>query len=188
MVYLQLLGATGLILRYWLDEKKLVDELQFRRHYASRILTYYAFIAMMLNLKCGIMNMAVMLDFPVIVISIIGWDSLFFVKFKRRTYWEKNHGWLIVERLTMHPPLLALQLYMVFTGPMNYINPDNLVWEFICAVLLGYLPWLLWDKRWKEKDFLPKERRGITVGTLLSTAGWIIYFILVIKGILPTEW
>ena len=175
----QVIGALGLMGRIWLVQWKLADELEFRRHYVSRILSYYLFIAMMVEFESDIFNLAIMIPFPVVFVSLLGWDTLFFKKFKSRDYWEKNHFWLIVERLTLHLPIIAVQLWMLIEGPLNFVDKHNIIWEFIAVILLLYPTWFLWDKRWTDKDYLPDTRRNITIFIPLCTIGFFIYFMLV---------
>ncbi len=168
----------GLLFRSWLCERKLVEELQFRKHYISRILNYYLFVAMMLNFTSDIFNLVVFIPFPLVWVSFVGWDIPFYMKFRKRTYWEKNHGWLLIERLTLHLPIIAVQIWMFSTDPINFFNKANFAEEFIAAFVLLTSPWFLWDHRWKNKAFLPSTRRDITLFTILSMIGVILYVVL----------
>jgi hypothetical protein len=173
--YLLVLGSIFLMFRLWLCETKLKDELQFRRGYISRILNYYACITLIFDLQSDYFNIVMMAAIPLIAVSIIGWDSLFYKKFKSRTYWKKNHNWLIVERLTLHPPILALGLYYYFTGPTNYVDPANIIVTIIVGSILVFGPWFLLDHRWKT-NYAPNTKRDITISAILSTVGHFLYF------------
>ncbi len=169
-------GVAFLIFRFWLVEIKLPDELQFRKRYFSRILTYYGALTLIFELKNDLFNFIMLVAVPVLIVSIIGYDALFFIKFKRRTYWEKNHGWLIVERLTMHPPLLILGIWLYATGTVPQIDWIGAIGLMFGLLVVGCLPFFFVDERWTKK-YLPKTAKDIIVGTSVSAFLTLIYLL-----------
>lgn len=168
------LGAFGIIFRIWLVQFKLKDELEFRKDYVSRYMSVYFFIAMALQFQNELFNLIVATALPLMLVSFIGWDTLFFYKFKKRTYWEKNHGWLIVERLTMHPPMLIVALYWWIAGLENVLLIQGSYATIIAAVILVFAPMLLFDKRMTEKYIAPTGM-NIFVSAILCLVGMVIY-------------
>lgn len=176
MNWVPIIGAIGLIFRVWLVEFKLEEELQFRRHYLSRILNFYFFIAMILNFENSYFNFFINCEIYVITVSFLGWDTLFFYKFNRRTYWKKNHGWLIIERLTLHIPIIIVGWWMFASDPKNFVDMTQLWDSLIIMIILGFGPWLLWDKRWTENYIYP-VKWSILAFTVVSIIGVMIYFL-----------
>ncbi len=165
---LSILGWIMLIFRIWLAEFKLKDELQFRRHYLSRFVNLYMWIALILNLESYTFNLIVITCFPVMIVTSF-WDIKFYTNFKKRDYWEKNKMWLLVERLTLHPPMLILGLFFYISGILPYFNYSRGVWPVIIAISFVYLAFFLLDKRWTEKYNYPQSKIMISM-MILSTA------------------
>jgi hypothetical protein len=173
-----ILGALGLIFRIWLTQFKLAEELQFRKDYASRWVNYYFFIGMILDFQDQTFNLIIAGALPLMLISFVGWDTLFFWKFKSRTYWPnvKNHKWLLIERLTMHPPMIVVGLLWYFMGLRNYLTMNILeaiVPTIICAIMI-IGPELLWDERLTKKYIAPTGQ-NIFVMTIISIV-WMLIF------------
>jgi len=171
-----ILGASGFVFRLWLTHFKLKDELQFRKDYVSRYIALYFFLAMTLGFKNEVFNLIICAALPVMLVSFIGWDSLFFVKFKKRTYWEKNHAWLIVERITMHPPVIAVSLYWWIIDLKGIIGLTNGIITIIAACILVMGPYMIWDKRWTEKYIAPTGM-NIFIFMIISVVGLSIYLL-----------
>ena len=79
------------------------------------------------------------------VISFLGWDTLFFIKFKRRTYWKKNHGWLLIERATLHLPLIISTIWMFYNNIESFVDFSRINEFMLTAVVFIFKPWFLWD-------------------------------------------
>ncbi|MHA1896811.1 MAG: hypothetical protein ACTSU2_05370, partial [Promethearchaeota archaeon] len=165
--YLAFLGVLFLLFRIWLAEFKLKEELEFRKRYVSRILTYYFGLGMICEFKNVVFNLILASSLFMMIISFVGWDILFFIKFPKRTYWKKNKGWIIIERLTMHPPLITVGILMYMNNIQNYVGYSVDVWAVISAFTLVFLPFLTIDKRWTEKYIKPTGM-NILIGSLIS--------------------
>jgi hypothetical protein len=172
---ISILGVIVLIFRIWLTEFKLAEELQFRRHYLSRIVNYYLIIGLIFNFHNPIFNAIIIVCFPVMIITSI-WDIYFFRQLKNRVYFTKNHGWLILERSTLHPPMLIAGLYLFFNLP-EYL-PSSL-FPFIWGVLLVFIPFFILDERWASKYNYPQaiimiSMMTISTGILMIIGVWIL--------------
>jgi len=168
MVYLALLVAFGIaffIFRVWIVEFKLKEELDFRRRYFSRFFSYYTCLALAFGLMAFPFNLMVMLAFPILVVTSV-WDINFVRKFNSQPHWEEKKKWAILERATLHPPVVILAIYMILTDARNYILPPNLVIMVIYAVIL-FLPFFLIDKRWTKRYKWPEAL--IVVGLILAS-------------------
>ncbi|MEM2143138.1 MAG: hypothetical protein QXQ81_07785 [Candidatus Thorarchaeota archaeon] len=161
-------GVIFLAFRLWLVERKLVEELQFRRRYTSRFISYYTALATALALNCYVLNLVVMMSFPILLVTV-GWDIRFYRRFSSRNYWHKNRTWLIVERLTLHPPVVILALLMIYLGAESYIRAPTLI-TIGLATLLLYVPFFLFDERWRSRYLWPQAIVVIALftGSMLS--------------------
>ena len=168
------LGSIMLVIRIWLCEIKLVEELSFRRRYVSRFLNNYFWIAMIFNFQNTLFNLIIITGYIGMLITFFGWDTVFFYKFKSRTYWKKNHGWLIFERLTMHVPSIIIGTWMYFTDTHNFVDFE--IYWLIIAILLVFTPWVVIDRRFTEK-YIDGMKFQITLLLSLSSIGVGIYFI-----------
>jgi hypothetical protein len=174
---LMVIGIIGVIFRLWLAEFKLKDELGFRRHYLSRFVNIYLFCAMLFNLESYIFNLIIITCFPVMLVTSF-WDLKFYQKFKTRNYWEKNKNWLLVERLTMHPPMVGFGLFFYIAGILPYFNYSKGVLPAIIAILVVYVPFFLWDKRWTEKYNWPQGLIMISLMVFSTTVTLTVVYLV----------
>ena len=151
-----IIGIPLLLIRVWLDEIKLVDELQFRRRYFSRFFAYYTCLALAFGLSLYPLNIMVMVAFPILVVTSI-WDVNFYRRFSSQTYWAKNRRWMLIERITMHPPVVLVAIFMILNGARSYIEPPNLLLMAGIIVFL-YLPFFLFDERWTKRYRWPQAK------------------------------
>ena len=158
-------GVAFLLFRIWIVEVKLVEELDFRRRYFSRFFSYYSALALAFGLLFWPFNVMVMVAFPILVVTSI-WDINFYRRFNSQPYWEKNRRWLLVERTTLHPPVVILAIYMIFAGARNFIEPPNLLFMVITVVIL-FLPFFLLDVRWTKRYKWPEAL--IVIGLMLGS-------------------
>ena len=181
-VALLIIGVSFLIFRIWLTEFKLKDELQFRRHYLSRFLNYYYCFALISSFSWDLFNFILISETLPLIIALIGWDIPFFIKFKNIQHWEKNRIWLIIERTTLHPPMIATVIWMFISGLKSYVDSSNLFLIIIITLLLGLLPYFLLDQRW-TRNFIKKGvffsfRWEILTIAFISLILTIVYFLI----------
>lgn len=153
-MFIFILGILLLLFRIWIVEFKLVKELQFRRRYFSRFFSYYTCFALVFGLGFWPFNVMVMVAFPILVVTSI-WDINFFRFVNSQEYWDTNRRWGIVERITLHPPVVVVSIYMILMDARNYIQPPNLI--LMTVVIIGLLlPFFLADVRWTERYRWPQ--------------------------------
>ena len=167
-------GVAFLAFRIWLVERKLVDELQFRRRYTSRFINYYSVLAIIFVLSSLVLNLVVMISFPVLIVTV-GWDVNFYRGLRTKHFWKKNKRWLVLERLTLHPPVVALALFIILTDAQLYIRAPNLVTIAVTAIFV-YSPFFLVDERWRSGYQWPQALvviglfAGSTIAMMLAQA------------------
>ena len=180
-VALLVIGVCFLIFRIWLTEFKLKDELQFRRHYLSRFLNYYYCLALISGFTWDIFNFILISETIGLIIAFIGWDIPFFIKFKKQNHWDKNHVWLIIERATLHPPMIGTVIWMYFSELKTFVDSSNLIIFILITIILGLLPYILLDQRWKT-NFIGKGvffsfRWEILTISMISLMVTVVYFL-----------
>jgi hypothetical protein len=95
------------------------------------------------------------------------WDINFYRRFNSQTYWTKNRRWVLIERLTMHPPVVLVALFMILNGARNYIEPPNLL-LMVLSVALLFIPFFLLDERWTKRYKWPE---ALVVIALMLASG-----------------
>jgi hypothetical protein len=164
-------GVLFLAFRVWLVEFKLIDELGFRRRYLSRAMNYFMCVALIFGLTSWFLNLIVMLSWPILIVTPM-WDVNFFRRFRQRTYWEKNRRLMLLERATMHPPIIVLGFALLFVRARPYIEAPNLVLILVAGFVLS-LPFFLFDDRWTKRYNWPQAPTVLGL-VLASTIGMTI--------------
>jgi len=170
--YLSLTGTIFLGFRVWLSFFKVKDELEFRRFYVSRFVNIYTCLMMVTGGAVKFLNCIVAACFPAMLITTF-WDISFYIKFKQRTYWGKNRGWLLLERITLHPPTQILGLWMYLSGLERFFPMGDII-NLVIGSGLVYLTTILFDKRILKKYNWPAGLYLLLV-IALSTSGIMIY-------------
>ena len=173
------IGFALLIFRIWLVEIKLKGELQFRRRYFSRFFAYYACLALLFGLQSYPLNIMLMVAFPILVVTSV-WDINFYRRFNTQEYWKKNRVWAIIERLTLHPPVVVIAIYMILTGARNYIESPSLVVMVIVIVAL-FSPFFIVDERWTKKYKWPQAL--IVIGLVVLSGVSLVIAEAVLWGV-----
>ena len=161
-------GACFLFFRIWIVEFKLIEELQFRRRYFSRFFSYYTCLALAFGLIVWPFNLMVMVAFPILVVTSI-WDINYIRRFRSQEHWANSWRWGLIERLTLHPPVVLVAIYMILMGARNYIEPPNLI-LMVMVVIVLFLPFFLIDVRWTKRYKWPEALIviGLMVGSGVS--------------------
>jgi hypothetical protein len=107
----------------------------------------------------------VMIAFPILLVTSI-WDINFFRRFKYQDYWTKNRKWGLIERLTLHPPIVILAIFMILDGARKYIQPPNLVLLAVIIIIL-FIPFFLLDARWTKRYKWPEAL--IIIGLIIAS-------------------
>jgi hypothetical protein len=167
-VIIILTGIILLIFRIWIVEFKLAKELEFRRRYFSRFFSYYTCIALSLDLGWWPFNLMVMVAFPILIVTSI-WDINYMRRFRSQDHWASSWRWGFAERLTLHPPVVLVAIYMILMGARNYIETPNLILMVLDVVIL-FLPFFLLDVRWTKRYKWPQALIviGLVIGSGVS--------------------
>ena len=174
-----LFGFALLVFRIWIVEIKLKEELQFRRRYFSRFFAYYTCLALAFNLLMVPFNIMVMIAFPILIVTSV-WDINFYRRLNSQPYWSSNKRWAILERSTLHPPVVILAIYMIITDARNYIQPPNLAF-LVISVLILFTPFFLVDERWTKRYKWPEAL--IVIGLMLMSGVSLLIAEAVLWGV-----
>ncbi|MFW9867038.1 MAG: hypothetical protein ACFFEN_13160 [Candidatus Thorarchaeota archaeon] len=175
VILFPIIGIVFISFRIWLVIFKVKDELQFRRFYVSRLVNFYFCFMLIFNFKNPIFNVIVAVCFPAMIFTSL-WDINFYKGFKSRNYWEKNKNWVLIERMTMHPPILVGGLSLYIIGLQKFIPSNDLV-PFLLGILIVYLTSFLLDIRLRKRYNWPNGRNLFLV-MFISTSLFSLYYIL----------
>ena len=188
-MWISLLGMAFLVFRAWLVEKKLADKLGEGRGYLSRTVNYVYCFAVIFEFKNLALNLILFYGAPVFVVIFFIWDVRFPKYFKRRTDWHDEKFWMYVERLTMHPPMIALGIWAYYKGmwdfnveALKYHNVHSptdwyIYMSVILSVLLSLGPYMLWDPRWYPRKKGWPVGLHIFIGASISVALHLVFFL-----------
>ncbi|MHA1585555.1 MAG: hypothetical protein ACTSWL_09890, partial [Promethearchaeota archaeon] len=114
-------------------------------------------------------------SFPALIIASL-WDFQFFRKFHRRTYWKKNKGWMLVERITLHPPMILCAIFMYIKGITAYVPTIGWI-PYLIAVIIVLLPSFLFDERIRKKYDWPSGFNLLLVMflSMIGVYGYIFF-------------
>jgi hypothetical protein len=180
---ISIIGAVLFIYRIWIVEIRLKDILAHRKCYISRITNYFYFIAMILNFESDIFNLIIVSALPVIIIGVFINDIPAYINFKKDYVNEngKTKFLILLEGVSLHPPI-------IITGVIFYVTNLKIVFSslvpmslnsgviFASVYLLGFLPLILFDIRWKERK--PVAKWMLFGGT--ASFIWVMVYIWLI--------
>ena len=173
--WLSLCGAICVIFRIWVTEVKLRGELGNKRGHTSRFISLYFFIAMLLNFENNVFTMISVIGAPAMLMAFFAFDVPYYIK--DAPLIQEKKFWLILERLTMHPPsiIYAVYFYRHVTG-LFYLKLFTLP-NFFGALILVVGPLFLFDPRVTKKEDWPRGPACI-IGALLDIIGnlWFFFF------------
>ncbi|MHA1796356.1 MAG: hypothetical protein ACTSUK_09590 [Promethearchaeota archaeon] len=186
-----IIGLLYLIFRLWLDEIKLAKELDFRRRYLSRFANYFFAIALIYNLQNMVFNMIVITSMPAIWVAFLRWDIRFYKRFKKGISvssipleTKAQRVWMIIERLTLHPPMLAFGTIPFFTGLRKFAlgsasssDLGGQILTIFYAMILFFSAFFFMDVRWYKRHRWPTGK--IILYALIGSCILIFPFILI---------
>jgi hypothetical protein len=169
------LGAIGFIFRWWLVQYKLKDELAIDRGHLSRVLVYVLCLALLLDFAANVFSLIVVTALPTMVMAFLWFD----IPFYRHTImidplYQKNKVWAIVERLTLHPPMIIAGVYL-YVLDITKIFPGGFPIEVLASgVIIIYGAYLLFDPRITKKQSHPAGYI-ILLAAILETVFIVLY-------------
>ncbi|WP_371805156.1 hypothetical protein [Candidatus Lokiarchaeum ossiferum] len=183
-IFLVIFGCLGLIFRIWVNEIKLKKQLKYERHFTSRFLAEYFFIAMIFSFQNDALNLVVACTYPMMVICIFVFDIPFFIKLKQNKSVlpgggefspEKVDLWVILERLTLHIPIVVVGSIWYPQGLKSAIFPNLGIGSMIFALIMVYGIFIFVDPRIGKKRDWP-DGLWLMIGGILWTIGFILHF------------
>ncbi|MHA1672707.1 MAG: hypothetical protein ACTSYI_03685 [Promethearchaeota archaeon] len=159
-----IIGLLYFTFRLWLDEVKLRNELDFRRRYLSRITNYFFAIAMIYNFESMVFNMILSTSMIALWVAFFRWDFRFYKRFlyggeiaSIPVETRSQKVWMIIERLTLHPPILIIGTIPFFTGlrafSLGNVASGDLgvqILSMIFGLVLYFGAFFFLDKRWAD--------------------------------------
>lgn len=177
-----IIGIIFLAFRLWLVESKCKDWLGTRRRFFSRMETYYMCIALIFQLRSITFNALIIQFIPSMIFISVWFDILFLVNIKKDAISKMNLKpmdtfWLIVERVTLHVPIIILGFWMVFDGVFQYVNFSQGWWPYIIDIPLIFGAYFLMDERLSKKMDWPLGPIIVFFG-VLQTVGMFVFMAL----------
>lgn len=172
-IWFQIGGALGFLFRFWLCEFKLNEDLGPKRGHTSRYITYYFLIAMVLDFQNNLLTLITIVSAPAMVMAFLFFDLPFY--FQDCTKPMQNKGWLIIERLTLHPPVFLYTIYFYATQNRLFFFELYNFSNFIIAMILVLIPLFLFDPRIVKKEDWP---RGLfmVIGSIIDILGNLWFY------------
>ncbi len=179
-----LVGIFGIIFRIWLTEIKLKEQLKYERFFLSRFLVLYCFGAMMLNFKLEVFNLIVTASFPMMFLCIFIFDIPFFYKIKHgesvlpqggQYSPEKIDIWVILEKITLHIPIVILGLYFYSQGLKTVVFPSLKISTFVIVLFLVFIPFIFIDPRILKKRDWP-DGFWLMFAAICTVIGFYLHF------------
>jgi len=187
-VLLVILGVCGFVLRIWLTDFRLSALLGNERRFNSRLLTLYGFVALIFDLQVEPLNLVIVGALPMMLIMLFRYDAPFFLKLVQRKplitahtpttelpFSPTTNFWLIMERLTLHLPIILIGLPWYRAGLKAVVFQDLQVSSFLITIGLIFVPFLLLDPRIRKKMDWP-EGLWLFLGGIAWAIGFYCHF------------
>ena len=155
MVFLvSIFGVVAFLFRFWLAEIKLHDILGTKRRHLSRLCSYYFLLAMIWGFESSVFLLITVFSAPAMLISFFIFDVPFLIKDIPKL--TENRGWQIIERLTVHIPIVLYAVYFYFTaGRLKYFEMLTIL-TFSFGIALTAVPMILFDPRIRKREDWPR--------------------------------
>ena len=183
-------GIVALGFRIYMLEFRLRSNLKFERHFLSRLLVYYTFLAMIANLQSMILNLIVVCSAPMMLIMIFVYDIPFFARVKKGLPVLPNEScrelslnslpvstkvWLYMERLTLHTPMVIFGTIFYVQGLKGVAFLGLHQWQYFAAMALVFVPFILFDQRIRKRKEWP-EGFWLMFGGVCWAIGFYLHF------------
>ena len=169
-------GALFLIFRIWLVEVKVPDALAHKKRYVSRFLTYYYAIAMILSFESAFFNIAIAASVPSMIVIFFIKDLKYIRRNTGRNVKEESpvRHWMLVERWTLHPPLIITGLYWYTIGLKSVLlSTAPPLYLAILSIVFPVATFMIIDCRWSH-------RKETVLGYAIPIAGVISGLIMIL--------
>ncbi|MHA1886426.1 MAG: hypothetical protein ACTSX0_00210 [Promethearchaeota archaeon] len=177
-IAIQIIGAIGFLFRFWLVELKLDQDLNHKRGHTSRFINYYFLIAMITDFGNNLFTLISVVSAPAMVMAFFFFDFPFY--FKDCLHPMKKKGWLILERLTLHPPVFIYAIYFYATQTLKFFFDLYNLSNLVISLVLVLIPLFVIDPRVVKREDWP---RGLfmVLGAIIDVAGNLIFYSEVAK-------
>lgn len=172
-LWLSLCGALFVIFRIWVTEVKLRKELGNKRGHTSRFISLFFFIAMLLNFENNVFTLISVVGAPAMLMAFFAFDVPYYIKDVRLI--KEKKFWLILERLTMHPPAVIFAVYFYSYARIDFYLTLFTIPKFCGALILVVGPLFLFDPRVTKREDWPRGPACI-IGAILSIVGNLIFY------------
>jgi hypothetical protein len=140
---------------------------------------------MLYNFQNITFNLILVATVPIGFIAILEWDRNFFRK-KLRVVPEYQPvlPWMIIERVTLHVPMIITGLIFYFNGLESFVfhGTDPSIFDRVVILLYGtllvVLPLIILDVRWTKKEKWPTAR-NMLIGELILMAVWYVVLLVI---------
>ncbi|MCP4764284.1 MAG: hypothetical protein GY870_21095 [archaeon] len=158
-----IIGLFGLSFRIWLCEYKVKNELEYRRYYISRIISYIMYIGFIFSNSLMIFNIILVCVWPGFIGAFLIRDLKFLSKIDVFEIPQDKKNWLVIERLTMHIPNIVFGILPYLAGDLKFfilggISNDNYYLQALHMLLSVFLlsgVFFFLDYRWIKKISWP---------------------------------
>jgi hypothetical protein len=174
---LPIFGAIGLVFRLWVCEVRLKPLLEHRRRHLSRFLACMFFLGMMAEFSYNTFSLIIIVALPTMVASFVFFDVPFYYVIIRDKD-EEAHGhrfWLVLERLTLHPPMIIMGIMIYIWGFHDLFYPVLELPMLITGTVLVFVFYFMHDPRWAIKDE-PPSGYIILFGAAAETIFFVIFY------------
>ena len=174
-IFLQIMGVIGLIFRFWVTQIRLNEELHVERGHLSRFLTYYFCLALIMDFESGVFTLITVGAGPTMILAFIFFDLPFYWQFKDEPKWKKHQKpWLLLERITLHPPLIIAAIYVYIIGVRDFFTPVPSFPIMAGSLILVIGAYFLFDPR------IRAERKNTPAGYIILTGALTESFLILL--------
>ena len=176
---LQIIGAILVFFRLWIVFIKLDNELGDKKGHVSRFIALYFLIAMMLDFQNNVFTLISVLTAPAMLIAFFAFDVSYYSKDVSEL--KEKKFWLILERITLHPPVVFYVVYFYFTSSGIFYLELFTVSKIVAGIIICVGPIFTFDPRVIKKDEWPRGP-AIIIGAILVLIGnFTFYYYFAVK-------
>ncbi|MHA1745858.1 MAG: hypothetical protein ACTSWW_07650 [Promethearchaeota archaeon] len=171
---LSFFGVAALLLRVWLTEVKLRDILGTKRFHLSRFCSYFLLLAMIWSFQNSVFLLITIYSAPAMLISFFIFDVPFLIRDVPQI--TLHRGWQIIERLTVHIPIVIYGVYYYFTAPLLMYFQMLTIVNFCLGIAFTAIPLIVLDPRIRKREDWPRGP-ALLIGMVLAILGNLAFYV-----------